>query len=223
MTRFPTRLADRAAATIAQTARLVNTAHQRLNTIGSQVASLTPGSWSQLTLQNGWGNVAGYIPAQVRIQQSGLAYIVGHISGGTVANGTVIAALPAGYYNTAHQHAFNVNAISGAQASQAGYVTNPDISQAFLPYIPLNNHTFTVSVSGSSGTLQMGPSSGQQIGSIGLHDSSGNPQVISAPATTANNNTPTLTVSTAGQLTITNLDPNVTEISFSEHLPLVTS
>jgi hypothetical protein len=223
VTKFPTRLADRAAATIAQTARLVNTAHQRLNTIGSQVASLTPGSWSQLTLQNGWGNVAGYIPAQVRIQQNGVAYLVGHISGGTVTNGTVVATLPAGYYNTVHAHVFTVNAVAGAQASQAGFVTNPKISQANLPAIPINDHTFTVSVSGSTGTLHMGPTSGQQLGPDGLNDASGNPQQLNSSATTANMNSPVMTVSTSGQLTVNNLDPAVTQVSFSEHLPLVTS
>ena len=112
--RFPNQLQNRAAATIASTARLVGTAHQRLNTIGSQVSALTPGSWELLTLAGGWSNVSGYIPAQVRILQAGQAQIVGHIQGGATSG--TIATLTAGYYNPVHAHSFTANVLAGASA-----------------------------------------------------------------------------------------------------------
>lgn len=122
--KFPNQLQNRAAVTIAQTARLVATAHQRLNTIGSQVSALTPGDWEALALEAGWSNVSGYIPAQVRIQQNGVALLVGHIQGGTVTNGTVIATLDTGYYNPVHAHSFTANVLAGASSvSVAGTVS----------------------------------------------------------------------------------------------------
>ena len=109
MTTFPTQLAHRAAQMIAQTADLVKNAHQRINVLGSQVSSLAPGSWEDITLSGGWANTAGYIPAQARILQAGMSQIVGHIQGGTVSDGTVIGTLTSGYYNTVHAHTFTVN------------------------------------------------------------------------------------------------------------------
>jgi hypothetical protein len=250
--RFPNQLRHRAAATIARTDETATNAQQRLNTLGSKVASLTPGSFENIPLSGGWANIAGYVPAMCQIQNAGMSYLVAHIEGGTVANGTVIGTLTPGYYNTTYQHAFTVNAMTGAQASQAGFVTNPQVSQASLPALPLSDHTFPIprfsvpddvfnvvgTVSGTTSTwtagstyvfgtsgavFEMGPTSGNQIGNIGLSDSSGNPQKLSAAATTANNNTPTITVTTGGELVLNNCDPAVTQISFSEHLPLIGS
>jgi hypothetical protein len=229
MATFPNRLADRAAKTIAETARLVRNAHQRLNTMGSQVsqvssqvAALTPGAWEFLALQNGWTNVSGYIPAQVRILQGGMAQVIGHIQGGTTGNGTTIATLSTGYYNTVHAHAFTVNAVTGASASaQSGAVSNGAVSTAVLPAIPATDRSFTVTgISGSTGTLDLGPSSGQQIGNLNLNSQALNSTTTS---TAVNMNTPTLTLSTSGALTIQNVDPNVTQLSFTQVLPLVTS
>lgn len=116
MTTFPNQLMNRAAATIARTADLVANAHQRLNNIGSQVSSLTPGDWEPLTLSGGWSNLPGYIPAQARILQAGLVQLVGHIEGGTTANGTVIGTLTAGYFDATYSHAFTANVLTGAAA-----------------------------------------------------------------------------------------------------------
>jgi hypothetical protein len=221
LTRFPTQLANRAAITIAETARAVRNAHQRLNTIGSQVSSLTPGSWELLTLQNGWSNVSGYIPAQVRILQNGMSQVVGHIQNGTTANNTVIATLTAGFYNAVHAHAFTVNAVTGASASaQAGNVSNTAISSTTTPGFSVPYNTFDVTVASNKWTA--GPSNWHFDNVAGLSVSGQN---LSNPATSTpvNMNTPTIHLDTSGNLTIQNVDPNVTQLSFSETLPLVTS
>ena len=222
MSTFPDQLAKRAAKTIADTARLVRNAHQRLNTLGSQVSALQPGAWEFLALQNSWTNVSGYIPAQVRILQNGMSQVIGHIQGGTVSNGTVIATLSTGYYNTVHAHAFTVNAVTGAASSaQSGAVSSGGVSTAILPAIPATDRSFTVTgISGSTGTLDLGPSSGQQIGNLDLNSQALNSTSTSTPV---NMNTPTIHLDTSGNLTIQNVDPNVTQLSFSEALPLVTS
>jgi hypothetical protein len=116
MSTFPSLLTNRAAAMISVTKQLVDTAHQRLNTLGSQVSALTPGDWELLTLQNGWSNLGGYIPAQVRILQNGMSQLVGHIAGGTVSNGTTIGTLTSGFYNSTHAHSFTANVLAGASA-----------------------------------------------------------------------------------------------------------
>ena len=131
MSTFPNQLANRAAATIAKTARLVTVAHVRLNTLGSQVSALTPGDWELLTLEAGWTSLPGYIPAQVRILQNGMSQLVGHIEGGTVTNGTVIGTLTSGYYNAVHAHSFTANVLAGAAAvSVAGAVSGATDSNA---------------------------------------------------------------------------------------------
>jgi hypothetical protein len=245
--KFPNQLQNRAAATIASTAKLVNTAHQRLNTLGSQVSALTPGSWELLTLSGGWSNVAGYIPAQVRIFQAGQAQIVGHIQGGTTTDGTVIGALTAGYYNPTHAHSFTANVLAGASAvATAGTLASgmsaaatdnaglPDgtingTSQTDgLPDGTINGTSASASGSGShshgagsyavtNGVHSHGP--GSFAVTNGVHDHTLGTVTASTPVSY---NSAMLTLDTSGNLTLHNCPAAATQLSFSESLPLVT-
>jgi hypothetical protein len=102
---------------------------QQIVTLQSQASAagaLVPGDWAALTLQAGWANVSGAIPAQVRLLTTTTIQLIANIENGTTADGTVIATLPAGYYNTVHSHTFSVTAVAGAAA-----VANP-VSQGSL-------------------------------------------------------------------------------------------
>lgn len=243
--RFPNQLRNRAAATIATTADLLNNAHQRLNVIGSQVSSLTPGDWTDITLAAGWSNLAGYIPAQARIMQAGMAQIVGHIEGGTTANGTIIGTLAAGYYNTAYQHSFTANVMSGAAAvSVAGTIsgstdsnalTNGGISGATTSNADTDGstqgtsgsttatsgvaHTHSAGTYGTTNTFHVHSASSMAvINSFHTHtNTSGN----QAAATPVNYNTVTLTLTTGGELVLSSCPAAATQISFNENLPLM--
>lgn len=226
MTTFPDKLRNRAAGMIAASADLVTAAHVRISAIGSQVSSLTPGDWELVTLSGGWSNVAGYIPAQVRIVQAGMSQVVGHIEGGTVTDGTVIGTLTSGYYNAVHSHAFTVNSVTGAAASsQAGVLSDlaGDLTSGAGTLTDLAANMTSGTVSGTAfGALTVANTA------VVLHSGA-----VSVPtpltlhsgttATAVNKNSPTITLSTSGTLTIANVDPNVTQLSFSQLLPLVTS
>ena len=217
MTRFPDQLKDRLAHTIASTQRAVNTAHQRLNSIGSQVSALVPGDWQPVTLTASWINLPGYIPAQVRIQQAGLALLVGTIDGGLTPDGTIIGTLPDGYYSPAWSQAFPVTVMTGAAASsQPGVLTDlaGDLGSG------------TVSCSGAlAGTAPATYNAGYEqslanrinyslVVATGLSLHSG------ATTTPVNMNTPMMTVDTSGNLTLANCPATATQLSFCEHLPL---
>lgn len=253
MSTFPDKLRYRAAGMIAASADLVTAAHVRISALGSQVASLTAGDWELITLSAGWTNVAGYIPAQVRIVQAGTSQIVGHIEGGTVSDGTVIGTLTSGYYNTVHAHTFTVNSVTGAAASsQAGALSNTagtltsgagtltdlsgDLTSGAGTLTDLAGNLTSGSVSGSAfGSLNVANTaltlhSGAVSTPTALSLHSGDVSTPTAltltsgvTATAVNKNSPTITLSTSGVLTIANVDPNVTQLSFTQLLPLVTS
>ena len=240
MTTFPDKLRNRAAGMIAASADLVTAAHVRISALGSQVSSLTPGDWELVTLSAGWSNVPGYIPAQVRIVQNGMSQVVGHIQGGTVSDGTVIGTLTSGYYNTVHSHTFTVNSVTGAAASsQAGTLSS---GAGALSDLAGDLSSGAGTLTDLAGNLTSGTVSGSAFGSLNvantaltLHSGavsvptpltlhSGAVSVTSGTtATPVNKNSPTITLGTSGQLTIANVDPNVTQLSFSQLLPLVTS
>jgi hypothetical protein len=220
VTTFPGRLADRAAITIAHTARLVQTAHQRLNTLGSQIASLTPGDWESLTLEAGWSNVSGYIPAQVRILQYGMAQIVGHIQGGTTTNGTTIATLGSGYYNPNHAHSFTANVLAGASAVSVSGTISGTTDQNGLSSPGTVGTSGTVN-GGSAGNSDHTHSAGSYEVGSGQHQHT-NTSGGQIPATPVNYNTVILSLDTSGNLTIQNCSSSATEISFNETLPLAT-
>ena len=229
MTTFPDKLRNRAAGMIAASADLVTAAHVRISAIGSQVSSLTPGDWEDITLSGGWSNVAGYIPAQVRILQSGMSQLVGHIQGGTVTDGTLIGTLAGGFFNPSHAHKFTGNAVLGA-ASVAhpgtGDVTDSLILAAPIPttFIPTSDHTVNVTGSGM-GHVILGPSGTtfQNIPGASYTGTTTMHNTALTSSTNVNKNSPFIDLSVTGQLTIMNFDPSVTEISFSELIPLVTA
>lgn len=220
MTTFPGQLANRAAKTIADTRRLVQTAHQRLNTIGSQVSALQPGSWQALTLGNGWSNVSGYIPAQVRIQQNGVALIVGHIQGGTTTNGTVIAVLGAGFYNAVHAHSFTANVLAGASAvSVSGTISGDTDQNGLTDGTTGGNSGIVVAGNAGNNTHQHFPGTYAVNNAQHVHTNVSGGQV---PATPVNYNTVILSLDTSGNLTIQNCSSAATQLSFNETLPLLT-
>lgn len=244
MSTFPSRLANRAAATIASTADLVKNAHQRINVLGSQVASLTPGSWENISLSGGWSNLAGYIPAQAQIIRAGAVQIVGHITGGTTTDGTVIATLDSGYFNTGFAHSFTANVMSGAAAvSVAGTISgstdsnglsNPAIggtttSNGLTDPTVTGTSSSTVATSGVGHTHGAGSydiNNGYHIHQLAASVNNGyhvhtNNTGGQVPATPVNYNTAMLKLTTAGELVIYNCPSAATQVSFNETLPLI--
>lgn len=240
--KFPNQLQNRAAATIADSLKLAKAAHQRLNTLVSSVSALTPGSWEPLTLAAGWSNVAGFIPAQVRIVQAGQAQVIGHIENGSTADSTVIATLDAGFFNPDHAHSFTANVLAGAAAVSVAGTVSGDSDTAGLADGTINGTSdqhglADGTTSGTSGSAS-GPGShshgaGSYAVTSGQHDHTGGSFAVAdgthqhgssslAPATPVNYNTVTLTLNTSGQLVLTNCSSSATQLSFSETLPLVT-
>lgn len=217
MTRQPVPLHQQLAATIKQHIKTIGLHTQQIVTLQSQAAaaaSLQPGAWENITLAGGWSNVAGYVPAQVRILQSGMTQIIGHIQGGTPSG--VIGTLTKGFYNTVHAHAFTVNVLAGAaavsvQGSISGQTDTNGLSNA-------NTSGLSASASGS-GAHQHGPGTYTVTDPGHVHTNSGGTFI---PATSINYNTATLTLDTSGNLTLTNCSSSATQISFSELLPLFT-
>jgi hypothetical protein len=188
---------------------------QQITTIQTNVKALQPGAWELLTLANGWVNIPGYIPAQVRILGAGQAQIVGHVENGTTTDGTVIGTVGGGYFNPVHNHAFTANVLAGA-SSVSNAVSQANLSGSIL--IPQGNQTVTGTVSGSSCSILFGPS-GHQFEPVLTDDTAS----ISGQSTNVNYNTPTLTMNTSGQLVLTNCSSAAQQLSFSEPLPLVTA
>jgi hypothetical protein len=243
MSQIPPAFPDRLAQMIKGAANTVRLHAQQIVTLQSGYASLAPGSWESLTLVAGWSNLSGYIPAQVRIQQAGLAYIVGHIAGGTTSNGTVIATLDAGFFNPVHSHSFTANVMAGAASvnvsvsgdADSSGLDNPNVSgfsdTAHLPDGTTEGNSASASGSGShshgagSYTLTNGAhwhGAGSLDGSLAVANSN-HQHGTSSITTPINYNTVTLTINTSGQLIVTNCNSSATQLSFAEHLPLVTS
>jgi hypothetical protein len=225
VTTFPRKLAVRAPAIIAETKRLVVNAHQRLNTLGSQLSALQPGAWQALSLENDWANMSGYIPAQVQILQSGLAQLTGHISGGTVSAGILIATLPSGYYNTVHAHQFTANVLSGASAVEnavsTGSFDNGSLVGSIL--VPSGTNNVTGTVSGSTCTIVFGPGGTQFSPSLEDDSAAYAGQDISSQSTNINYNTAVLELTTTGELLLYNAASAAEQLSFTQLLPLVTA
>lgn len=225
---------------------------QQITTLQSKVAATTalvPGDWEDILLTGGWSNLAGFIPAQVRILQNGMSQLIGHITGGSTGNGTVIGTLTSGFFNTVHAHTFSANSVTGAQSSaHAGAVSSPAVSAGVLadlassPQQPAGgNPTPTSGAPGGSydsvylnalrnnvnvlSAFVSALAQAHNAGSV-LHNSGQvGSQALSNPATatSVNMNSPTITLSTSGQLTLQNVDPGVTTLSFSELIPLITA
>jgi hypothetical protein len=161
----------------------------------------------------------------------------------------VIGTLTSGFYNTVHAHTFAANAVTGAQtAAHAGAVSNPAVSAGVLadlassPQQPAGSNPtptsgsapnpvtqgYATALANNVNTLAAYVSALAQAHNAGsvLHNSGAvGSQALSSPATATavNMNSPTITLATSGQLTIQNVDPSVTTLSFSELIPLITA
>jgi hypothetical protein len=57
-------------------------------------------AWNAISLENSWTNFAsGYVTAQYRLVNQVTCEVIGWIKPGTLTSGTVLFALPSGYYN----------------------------------------------------------------------------------------------------------------------------
>lgn len=247
MSTFPDALFKRLQNTVATTKRRVENAHQRLNTIGSQVNSLQPGDWNLLELNSGWSSISGYIPAQSRLEKQGVSWLVGHIEGGTVSDGTVIGAVAAGHFNPTQSHSFTANVLAGAGATATtgtisgstdsnalsnGGVSGATTSNALSDGSTTGTSDATTATSGVSHTHGAGSysvdnsfhthsaSSMSVINSFHTHT---NTSAGQAASTNVNYNTAILTIDPSGNVTLSNCPAEATQISFSEYLPLSTS
>lgn len=239
MSQVPTAFTDRLAGMIKGAAETVRLHAQQIVTLQSRYSSLAPGSWEPLTLGAGWANTTGFIPAQVRIQQTGLAYIVGHIQGGTTADGTLIATLTDGFFNPVHSHAFTANVVAGAEAVNVNVAGDADDSGLADGTVGgsssssgLSDGTTSGTSSSASGAGSHSHGAGSYAVTSGLHShGTGSMSVnnghhqhgTSAVTTPINYNTVTLTINTSGQLILTSCNGAATQLSFNEPLPLITS
>jgi hypothetical protein len=219
MTRQAVPLPNRLASAVKGAVKAIGLHAQQITTLQSQVAALSalkPGAWENITLQNGWSNVAGYVPAQVRILQSGTTQIIGHIQGGGTSDGTVVGVLGKGFYNTVNAHSFTINVLSGAAAvSVQGTISGQTDTNGLS-----NANTVGTSDSASgSGSHSHGPGSYTVSNPGHVHtNAGGNFQ----PATPVNYNTAIMTLDASGNLTLANCSSSATQLSFSELLPLFT-
>ena len=229
MTAVPKPVHQRLAHTIKAAVNTIAVHAQQIVNLQSSVATLHPGDWEDITLTGGWANLAGYIPAQVRILQNGMSQVIGHITGGATADSTVIGTVTAGYFNPVHQHAFTANAMTGAaavaNAVSQGALASTAVSGLTVTTpgaIPVSSHAFTVSgstVTIASGALGSNDTGGTVFGSQAV--SSG--LLAATQKTAVNYNSPVVTLNTSGQLVISNFSSSVTAFSFSELIPLVTA
>ena len=152
MTRQPVPLHARLASTISGHVKALALHTQQITTLQSQVsatAALVPGDWENITLANGWSNVAGQIPAQARLITSTTVQIIGNIHGGTTTDNTVIGTLTAGFFNTVRGHTFDAVAVTGAAAVPvSGALNDGTVAGASLPttMIPTADHSLSVSL-----------------------------------------------------------------------------
>jgi hypothetical protein len=247
VTRQPIALHNRLASTIAGHVKTIALHTQQIVNLQSQVAaagSLAPGAWEPITLAAGWVSVPGSIPAQARLITSTTVQVIGNIQGGTTANATVIGSLTAGFFNTVHAHTFQAVAVAGAAAVAAagtvsGMVDNAGVNNGNLQGSSTtdgisngNIQNFTASASGS-GSHEHAAGGLSVISGTHFHTShnfsiiDGHHQHGStalASATPVNYNAPSVTLGTDGSLTIMNVSPTITQLSFHEaSLPLFTA
>lgn len=217
-----------------------------LNNMQNQINGIGPKSWQSLTLQNGWSNIGGYIPAQVRVITPGVIQIVGHIQSGNPSNNTLIATLPAGYFSSSGAQAFSANVIGGAGSDLAIGSLSGNTDTGHLNDGTISGHTDTEglpngTISNTSGQVNGGSAGssnhthgpGSYSVTNGQHSHFGNTNggtlavtdgshshgtSTIQTGTTINRNSPVMTVASNGQMTIANLSPNTTQLSFSATL-----
>lgn len=247
MTRQPVPLHQQLAAQIKGAATSLKLHTQQIVTLQSQAsaaAALVPGDWEDITLANGWANVAGAIPAQARLITSTTVQIIGNIHGGTTTNGTTIGSLTAGFFNTVHGHTFDAVAVTGAAAVSVAGDVSGSVDNSGLADGTINGNSATTGL--SDGTINGNSSSASGSGSHshgsgsyavgnGTHNHGGGSMAIAngnhqhgssamAAATPVNYNAPSITLGTDGTLKINNVNGAVTQLSFHEaSLPLFTA
>lgn len=247
MSQIPVPYGERLARMIKGTGTIIKLQAQQLVTLQSTVIALQPGDWEPITLESGWSNVPGYIAAQVRILQGGMAQIIGHIEGGSTGNGTLIGTLPAGYFSTEYAHAFAANVLAGAAAvnvtgtvtgdSDTGELADGTIS-GITQQTGVDNGTTDGASAAASGPGSHSHGPGSYALTSGQHYHAGNTAGGSlavtngqhqhgssalTPLTPVSYNTVVLTLNTSGQLLLSNCPGAATQVSFSENLPLITS
>lgn len=234
MTTFPVSVVQRFARTISEHHETLKLHRQMITTLQSQVAAtsaLVPGSWETITLQSGWSNVPGSIPAQARLLTSTTVQIIANIQNGTTTDGTLIGTLGDGFYNTVHAHSFGITVVTGAAAVTSAVTQGSLISKAGTidsgTQVPATDHTFSLSGSDfAHGSVHMGPSSGNQFSNnAGASTITlGNGNLNNNQSTNINYNKPTCTLGTDGTLRIFNVNPAADQISLHEAgLPLFTA
>jgi hypothetical protein len=218
---------------------------QQIVTLQSQAAAATalqPGAWSAITLQAGWSNVAGAVPAQVRLLTSTTVQVIGNISGGTVTSGTVIGTLAPGFYNAVHSHTFSVTAVAGAgtvaAAVSQGSLQNTAVTQGFMidgfvsqGVLDDANGYITATTGGTDGkgTITLNSNELHATQQLNNPNVANNQTLVSGvlstgQTTSVSYNQPALTLGTNGTLTLINVNSAVTQLSFHESgLPLFTA
>lgn len=102
-------------------------------TVNSPGTGATATGWVAMTLQNSWVHFNGAARPSYRVTPTGDTEIAGSCSGGSVATGTVIATLPAGFYNTSTSIRIN--------ASQSNTVSSGFGSAIFgTPYVQVETN-----------------------------------------------------------------------------------
>lgn len=101
----------------------------QIATIQSEISGLVgfPTGWTAVDLLEGWSNIGGFIPAQIRTVSPGVAQIVGHIEGGVATSGTPIMTIPSIASSAAQ--VIPVTVMSGGTSQAQGFVVgDTDIS-----------------------------------------------------------------------------------------------
>lgn len=209
---------------------------QQITSLQNQINSIGPGNWVNIDLLNGWSNVAGFLPAQVRVLTPGAVQLAGTIQGGAAFPGFPVALISGGFFNTTSSQSVPFQVLAGAASDPAVISGSTDTSG-------LNNGT----VNGLSGVegLNDGTINGNSASASGAgahihgaggyavtngthnHDSGsfavadGNHSHTLSPLNVGafvDNNSPVMTLGTDGFLTLVNISPNATQISFNTTL-----
>lgn len=91
-----------------------------------QASPGTDESWHTLTLSNGW--VAGAITPQYRMMPDGTVLLRGLMTGGTTADGTIIATVPVGYRPTSRSRFITAESGTGNDWRHVSVDTNGNIT-----------------------------------------------------------------------------------------------
>ncbi|BFH13540.1 hypothetical protein WJ0W_004076 [Paenibacillus melissococcoides] len=121
---------------------------RRLSVVETQKAEKDVAGWIQATLLNNWTpyDLTNYLSASYYKDSSGIVYVDGMISGGSVTPGTLLFRLPKGYRPRMHKM-FSATSSDGDIVSPAAIVVSPDGSVTIIRavssvYLALSAITF---------------------------------------------------------------------------------